>query len=36
MPALRYLRNIGLVMLALLGLWFLGTGRVAAQDPDPD
>ncbi len=32
MPALRSLRNIGLVMLALLGLWFLGTGRVAAQD----
>lgn len=32
MPALRYLRNIGLVMFALLGLWFLGIGRVAAQD----
>lgn len=32
MPALRYLRNIGLVMLALLGFWYLGTGRVAAQD----
>lgn len=32
MPALRYLRNIGLVVLTLFGLWLLGAGNVAAQD----
>jgi mono/diheme cytochrome c family protein len=32
MPTLRYFRNIGLVVLTLLGLWLLGASRVAAQD----
>ena len=32
MPALRYLRNFGLVVLTLLGFWLLGTGNVVAQD----